>query len=231
MPALDSGSESRAVVIDNTALYRRRIAGSAARASDHVGPCSVEPVTRREALRVAHLKWRWQALATLVVVAGVTACGSTSTASPTTGASTPTAPISTPTASTASGQCPSGATVGSALGITLPDAALVAGGSTQLPLGATGVACDYHGVSDNVIIELIANINPSYIAQFSGHFPVGFTSVPGVGDQARSFSQTLGGGKDNEGVVAVKGSNLVAIVATDTPASLAQVEALVNQLL
>jgi hypothetical protein len=32
-------------------------------------------------------------------------------------------------------------------------------------------------------------------------------------------------------VVATKGSNLVAIIATDTPASLAQIEALVNQLL
>jgi hypothetical protein len=52
-----------------------------------------------------------------------------------------------------------------------------------------------------------------------------------VGDEARSFSQALGGGKENEGVVAVKGSRSDAIVATDTPASLAQVEALINQLL
>jgi hypothetical protein len=82
----------------------------------------------------------------------------------------------------------------------------------------------------NVLIELIANISPSYIAQFSGKFPVGFKSVSGVGDEARSFSQALGGGKDNEGVVATKGSTIVAIVATDPPASLTQIEALVNQL-
>jgi hypothetical protein len=59
---------------------------------------------------------------------------------------------------------------------------------------------------------------------------VTYTSVSGVGDQARSFSQSLGGGKDNEGVVATKGSSLVDITATATPASLAQIEALVNLL-
>jgi hypothetical protein len=122
--------------------------------------------------------------------------------------------------------------IGSALGITLPNPISVAGGgSNPLPAGATGVACEYRGVSDNVIIELIANISPSYIAQFSAHFPGGYQSVSGVGDQARSFSQALGGGKDNEGVVAVKGSTIVSIDATDTPASLAQLEALVNHLL
>jgi hypothetical protein len=93
------------------------------------------------------------------------------------------------------------------------------------------VACEYAGKGLNVIIELISNINPSYISQFSSKFPVPYTSVSGVGDQARSFLAPLNGGKDNEGVVATKGSNLVAITATDTPASLAQVEALVNQLL
>ena len=54
---------------------------------------------------------------------------------------------------------------------------------------------------------------------------------PGVGDQARAFTQPLGAGKDNEEVVATKGSTLVAITATATPATLAQVEALVKQLL
>ena len=83
----------------------------------------------------------------------------------------------------------------------------------------------------NVIIELIRNISPSYIAQFSAKFPVTFTSVSGVGDQARSFSVSLGGAKDNEGVVATKGSTLVDIVATATPASLSQLESLVSQLL
>jgi hypothetical protein len=50
------------------------------------------------------------------------------------------------------------------------------------------VACEYRGQSYNVIVEVITNINPSYIAQFSTRFPVPFTSVSGVGDQARSFS-------------------------------------------
>jgi hypothetical protein len=93
------------------------------------------------------------------------------------------------------------------------------------------VACDYAGKSLNVLIELITNISPTYIAQFSSKFPVPYASVSGVGDQARSFSQPLGAGKDNEGLVATKGSTLVSIVATATPASLAQIEALVEQLL
>jgi hypothetical protein len=55
--------------------------------------------------------------------------------------------------------------------------------------------------------------------------------VSGVGDQARSFQQALNGGRDNEGLVATKGSTLVDITATATPATLAQLEALVSQLL
>jgi len=60
---------------------------------------------------------------------------------------------------------------------------------------------------------------------------VAFKPVAGVGDEARSFYVSLGGGKDNEGVVAAKGSTVVAIVATATPATLSQIEALVNSLL
>jgi hypothetical protein len=93
------------------------------------------------------------------------------------------------------------------------------------------MACEYHGATSNVTIELISNTDPSSISLFSSHYPVPFKNVSGVGDQARSFSQPLGGGKDNEGVVATKGTTLVAISATGTPASLAQVEALVSQLL
>ena len=123
--------------------------------------------------------------------------------------------------------------MGSALGITLPNPVGVAGGngSTKLPAGAKGMACEYHAQTYNVIIELITNISPTYISKFSSNFPVAYKNVSGVGDQARSFFQSLNNGKDNEGVVATKGSTLVAIDATATPASLAQLEALVNQLL
>jgi hypothetical protein len=93
------------------------------------------------------------------------------------------------------------------------------------------MVCDYRGTALNVIIEVITNVDPTTITRFSDKFPVPYASVSGVGDQARSFSQPLNAGKDNEGVVATKGSSLVNIVATGTPASLAQVEALVNQLL
>jgi hypothetical protein len=161
-----------------------------------------------------------------------TAPSATASATAATTTSATTAPLPSLTATAAAGSCPTGATVGAALGITLPNPISVkGGGGTSLPAGATGVACEYAGKGLNVIIELISNINPSYISQFSSKFPVPYKSVSGVGDQARSFLAPLNGGKDNEGVVATKGSNLVDITATDTPASLAQLEALVNQLL
>ena len=50
-------------------------------------------------------------------------------------------------------------------------------------------------------------------------------AVSGVGDQAYSFAQSLCAGSVNEGVVATKRSMLVSIGATDTPATLAQVDA------
>jgi hypothetical protein len=177
----------------------------------------------------------WIPLTALTFAATLAACGgsTTGTTSSAPGATpSPTIAAATPTASTASAQCPTGGTVGSALGTTLTDAVGVAGGgATQLPGGATGLVCEYHATTENVIIVVITNISASYIAQFSAHFPGGYQTVSGVGDQARSFYQTLGGGKDNEGVVATKGSTIVSIGATDTPASLSQVEALVNQLL
>lgn len=187
-------------------------------------------------------KLRWLALTTLAISAAVGACGSSS-GSPTTTAGTPSvgvasttsAPAATSaivTATAASPSCPAAATVDAALGTSLPaPIGITGGGGAPLPAGATGVACEYRGTASNVVIELISNISPSSIALFSSRFPVPYKSVSGVGDQARSFSQPLSGGKDNEGVVATKGTTLVAITATDTPASLAQAEALVNQLL
>jgi hypothetical protein len=186
----------------------------------------------REASQVSHggsLRW---ALATFLFATAVTACGSSGANSPAAGSTSPSATAAAhPTAAAALG-CPTAAMVGSAMGIALPAPFTVGGGGgTQLPAGATGVACDYRGHALNVIIERIRNINKSYIARFSSRFPVAFTSVSGVGDQARAFSAPLGGGKDNEGVVATKGSTLVDIVATATPASLSQIESLVRQLL
>ena len=93
------------------------------------------------------------------------------------------------------------------------------------------VVCDYRGRAYNVILEILTNVDPSFLTQFSSRFPVPYTSVSGVGDEARAFLQPLNGGTDNEGVVASKGSTIVAIVATATPATLAQIEALVNELL
>lgn len=186
---------------------------------------------------------RWLTLTTLVVGVTLAACGGSggtpapaaaSTASPSAAAAPlpSTAPLPSISATAAAPSCPTATTVGAALGISVSAPVGVTGGEgTQLPAGATAVACDYHGTALNVIIELLTNVDPATISQFSAKFPVPYASVSGVGDQARSFSQSLGGGKDNEGVVATKGSNLVAITATATPASLAQVEALVTSLL
>ena len=202
---------------------------------------------------MSHSNSRWLAVIMLVLVVTLSACGGSSGASATPAATPASAPVSTPAATPASAtatpasatatalsspastqaaaSCPTAATVGTALGITVSKPIGVAGGGgAQLPAGATGLACDYSGTGLNVIIELISNIDPTSISQFSSKFPVAYASVSGVGDQARSFSQSLSGGKDNEGVVATKGTTLVAITATATPASLAQIEALANQL-
>jgi hypothetical protein len=175
-------------------------------------------------------------LLALPFAATLAACGGSSTTpTPSTSSSaaaTPTVAAPTATASTVAAHCPSGSTVGSALGITLPDATNVVGGNTaSLPPGATGIVCDYKGASNNVLITALVNIPASYISSFSQHFPVAFKPVSGVGDQARSFFEPLAGGKNNEGVVAAKGTTVIAIIATYTPATLSQLEALVNSLL
>ena len=54
---------------------------------------------------------------------------------------------------------------------------------------------------------------------------------PGWATSPAPSSTTVGGGKTNEGVVAAQGTTIVAVVATDTPATLTQVESLVGSLL
>ena len=184
---------------------------------------------------MAHSSSRWIPLIVLAFAVPLAACGGSSTPSgtsaPATAAPTPTAAAIATTA--AASTCPSGGTVGSALGTTLPDPTGITSpsGNSPLPPGATDINCDYHTTSENVIISILTGIPSSYISKFSAEFPVAFTPVSGVGDVARSFSQALGSGENNEGLVAVKGSTVVALVATATPATLSQIEALVNSLL
>ena len=178
----------------------------------------------------------WTLLISMAIAAPLAACGGTTSGSGATSTPSASAPPATaaptPTASTAAAQCPTGAAVGSTLGTTLPNAVGVGGGTSgQLPSGVTALICDYHTTAENVIIEILSNINPSYISNFSSHYPVAYKTVSGLGDQARSFYQSLNNGKDNEGVVASKGQTMVSIGATATPATLSQVEALVNSLL
>jgi hypothetical protein len=182
----------------------------------------------------------WIPVTTLGFAALLAACGGSSgtvttpTAVGTAPTSAPTATVALPSITAASAACPAGSSVSSALSTPgLPNAVGIApnAATSQLPAGATGIVCDYHASTSNVIIEVIANIPGSYISAFSSHFPVGFAPVSGVGDQARSFHQALGGGKDNEGVVATKGTTLVVIDATATPATLSQIESYINSLL
>lgn len=181
---------------------------------------------------------RWQPPAVLLLSVALAACGSSVSAPPaastaasvTSPAATSAAPIATVATTTAATSCPTAAAVDAILGTSLPAPAGIAAGTAQLPAGASGIACDYHASAYNVIIELISNIAPSSITNFTKNFPVPPVAVSGVGDQAYSFSQSLGPGV-NEGVVATKGRKLVSIGATYTPATLAQVEALVNSLL
>lgn len=186
-------------------------------------------MTRRSSLSLT--------ITALVLGMALAACGSSS-ATPPPAAGNPGAATATVTepagahpTTVAGDKCPSAATVGGALGVTLPKPTGVAGGTAGLPAGATAMTCEYTGKSYNVLITLITNVPPSDIAMFSARYPVPYQNVPGVGDQARAFQQSLGAGKDNEGLVATKGSNLVSISATATPATLAQLGALANQLL
>ena len=168
--------------------------------------------------------------------ATVVACtGGASSASPS--ALPPASPVPSvaavqlPTLTSAAPSCPTAATVGSALGVTLPPpVGVTGGGAIPLPAGAVAVVCEYHGGTLNVLIEEISNVSPSYLSNFVARFPVSGTPVTGLGDQAEAFSQSLSGGATNEGVVASRGSTIVDITATETPATLAQIEALINSL-
>jgi hypothetical protein len=91
--------------------------------------------------------------------------------------------------------------------------------------------CEYSAVATNVIIEVIQNIPSSYIAEYSSKFPANFKPVSGLGDEARSFETTITGGHTDIGVVAAQGTTIAVVVATDTPATLTQVESLVRTLL
>src|SRR5713226_1755821 len=110
------------------------------------------------------------ALTAFLFAATLSACGSSSVAATPSVTSTPPA-VPSPTA--ASRSCPAAATVDAALGVTLPKPVGVAGsGGTQLPAGASATICEYHAQTYNVIIEIITNIDPSFITQFSSRFPV-----------------------------------------------------------
>ncbi len=185
----------------------------------------------------------WLAIAMLVAAVTISACGGPS-ASPPTGSHSPSATAAAitpsptaiatpvPTASPAVPGCPGAAVVGDTLGTHVDEPTTVANSlGKSLPSGAKAVACKYAGNGETVLIELFSNIASSNISLFSNKFPVKYTSVKGVGDQARAYSKSLGGGKQNIQVVATKGKNLVSITALATLASLSQIEALVTQLL
>src|ERR1700690_1224176 len=113
----------------------------------------------------------------------VAACGGTTGGAPTTAPTVPAAtgpaatvaPLATPTVApgasvsvtAAAPGCPTGATVGAALGITLPAPVSVkGGGGEKLPAGATGISCEYHAASYNVILEVLTGVPPAFISNY-----------------------------------------------------------------
>jgi hypothetical protein len=96
---------------------------------------------------------------------GAPTTGASATAAPTvpgatpapvaTGPSTLVAPVATTGPSPSTVRCPTAATVGSALGITVSQpVAVPGGGGTPLPAGTTGVSCDHRAAAASVLIEV-----------------------------------------------------------------------------
>jgi len=170
--------------------------------------------------------------AAALVLLGLAACGASSTSSSTsTGSSggTPTPAASTPTPSTAAAlSCPSASTAGAALGLTLP-------APTSTALGLSGVECNYLSGASDVLIILVNDVPAAYLSTAEASFAatqssVNFTPVSGIGDEAYSYSYALGA-TTAEGILAVKGTSFVGLYCTATTATMAQVQALVRQLL
>src|ERR1017187_8908380 len=94
---------------------------------------SLTPSTlQTEGFHVTGRNYRWIPLIALPFAATLAACGSSTPVSSGGPVAPPSATVAaaTPTAPAAAATCPSGATVGSALGLTLPDATNVVGGNT-----------------------------------------------------------------------------------------------------
>ncbi len=188
----------------------------------------------------------------LVAVAALAACGSSSatpasTSSGATAVPGSTAPTSAPATSAAAANtssCPSAATVGSALGTTVPAPTVVTSGAgaTPLPGGASGIACSYISESATpvvVIIALASGLPSSYLSQeeqqqvqseAAAGININFTPISGLGDEAATY-QYSAAGLTVEGVLAGQGGNFAGVFTDGTSASLSQIENLVKQLL
>jgi len=174
---------------------------------------------------------------------GVAACGGSSGGSapsssgPAQSATpTPAASGTTPTpgSGTATLSCPTAAEVGAALGLTVP-------APTTIGTSASGISCNYLSLSAPVLdveISIVHDIPTAYLGTAEASMQASaatvgfaFTPVSGVGDQAYSYSYSLGSSETALGILAVKGTTFVGIACTRTTATLTQVEAYVNQLL
>lgn len=182
--------------------------------------------------------------AVLVLLAGIAAACSSSPSAPSSGGSSTSSTSSTTTTTAASAHaislvCPSGATVGSTLGRTLPAPTSLP--ASNLPAGESGIACEYAGGTGSaVILDLNTGImhpasalsatesaQEAAAAARGGH--VTFTNVSGVGSGAVIFDFQITGQTEN-GIFAGQGVNGVALVATPA-ATTGQLEALANLLL
>jgi hypothetical protein len=174
----------------------------------------------------------------------VAACGgSTATSSSTTtpgggGTATPagaTSAAATPTPAATTLSCPSSSAVGSALGITGVPA------PTTIGTSASGVSCNYLSTATpvfDVVVSIVNGIPSSYLSTAEASMNatasaagLSFTAVSGVGDEAYSYSYSLGGSESAAGIIAVKGTTFVGIACTGTSATLPVIEAYARTLL
>jgi len=189
-------------------------------------------------------------LAGLMAAVAVTACGgssaspsSSSAAATATPAETPT-PTPTPAAAINTASCPAPSVVNSALGTDFTTSTTVSSGTLlALPSGTGHIACAYTSGSAGVLLILLNNMPASLftteeqdlmaVLSDRGFNVNGVTStpVPGLGDEAVSFTSPSVKYGSAVGVDVQQGTNRVVVFEGEATPSLNAVESLATQLL
>jgi hypothetical protein len=187
-------------------------------------------------------------LAGLAAVSFAAACGSTGAPTPSSSGGAPTSQAATPTPATVAGggsinvsSCASASTVGSTLGITV-SAPTTLVSNRNLPSGATAIGCEYMAPPAGVVLVILASGVPSgwytteeqmqQQSQSAAGLNISFTPISGIGSDAATYDQTIGG-RTRAGCLAQSGGGFVGVFTggNGTSASLSQIENLVKQLL